>query len=575
MRLVRAMRICLAAVIAILLMPASAAVLLEDPPGDLRMEVYETYATAQPGDWEGLDLLFLNITEAPEDLFFKVGLVGLPDCTGGVCFDGPDIRTHFRYGQVGYYTQQGVSFDGFGVGRLMQVIEGQTNGRAIAVNLENTLDSDTDTMTLRVPRDLIVDESGNPLLRGRNITDIWTNTYGQFNFGGPSPDLQSDQDLFVQRDDMGIDAPASIVLRHGGFDGDGPLALQVESPFRASNGGAATYAYAIEVTNLGTQDEEAAVTVHDLPPGWRAEVQPGFELPLGATTTFPVVVHTPSGHQHGGTDRITVRFDASVGWTSAELGVHYVDVPQPAGHHPDLFLHARDLGTFGAFSEAFGGSAGDLWMNTLEEDADDNGIEVQGYNQGNGIMWTACLRPELRLGLDLNASKDGWMGVGIRTDLPQNIALAGRLLRLGPGEPILGCYNGRWDDRDVTQIATLATDPLALDASGAADVRMSVVPTAPGDYVRFEHGATLVLELTATLDRTIGPSRVFLQPGAQLHLPIDEYRDERPPGFIDGSAQTFQANATTTPTAPVGAKDSPLAVVWVLVPLAVVAARRR
>lgn len=569
----------------VLLLPmASAQWLLEDPSGDVEVSSYNNSAGA-PGNWQAVDLLAVGIIEEPEDLLFTVDIEGFPDCEGGQCANAGDLRTYFQYGELAYYVQQGVDPLGNAYGQLHSVQPGGVDGPAIATNLGAVKDIEASTVTARVPRELIVDEAGTPPAKDRTLTHIITRSYSQFSLGGPDFTNSGSDDMLVTRDQMGFDAPANFTFQFGGSTSSGTLYGMSPAPFRASNGGEATYRYAVELHNTGNTSTAVTMNIQGLPSGWTfARPNGTLTIEPGAQTLFNILIHTPSGHQHGGSDVFHLFVEDQsddANWARIELGVHYLSVPQPAGHHPTLWLHTLTDGTVATAAAAFGGDDGRIWMNTLENDPGDEQIPVVGQEGPGGFLgqttrWSICMIPNLRLGLDMDLERTGSLAVTLGATAPHiGVQVTGRLLHIGGPEPLDFCDPGFYNGRVQALIAT-------LDGSGAKDVTsgqqsfdLTLTPLPAGDYIPFEEGAQLVLELEATFTGgDPGPGGLSLYPGGRMDLPLLEYYDARPAGLIGGEEEIVEVPLGSFDEAPAETKQSPAT--WVVAPVLIaILARRR
>ncbi len=575
----------LALVLAVLLVPlASAQWLLEDPAGDVEASSYNNSSGA-PGNWQAVDLLALGIVEEPEDLLFTVDIEGLPDCEGGQCINAGDLRTYFQYGELGYYVQQGVDALGNAYGQLHSVTPGGVDGPAIATNLGATLDIQDSSVTAKVPRDLIVDEAGTPPIKDRSITHILTRSYSQFSFGGPDVTNSGSDDMLVIRDQMGFDAPANFTFQFGGSTFQGTLQALSPAPFRASNGGAATYRYDINLLHTGDAETTLDIKVEGLPQGWSFQ-RPNGTLTVGPATQkdFAVLIHTPSGHQHGGSDVFHIAItDAGdkANWARVELGVHYLSVPQPAGHHPTLWLHSLSDGTIATATALFGNDGGRIWMNTLEEDPGDEQVPIVGQEGVGGFQaqttrWSICMIPNLRLGLDMDLSQTGRLEVPIGGTAPHTgVQLTGRLLHIAGPEPLDFCDPSLYNRRDQAEIARFDGGATQDILNNVQSFTLTATPLPAGDYIPYEPGAQLVLELEATFTGgDPGPGGLAIHPGGRLDLPLLEYYDASPPGLIGGQIAGNGTDIGTFEDEPAEAKESPVG--WFLLPLllAILAKRR-
>ncbi|MEK6976022.1 MAG: hypothetical protein AABY18_06740 [Candidatus Thermoplasmatota archaeon] len=218
----------------------------------------------------------------------------------------------------------------------------------------------------------------------------------------------------------GVGASDEAVFPEGTFlttaGSTGALSLSTAIPVRSSNGEATTFHWPVLVSNLVEQDLDLTFVLDA--GGVEGRVPPGLRLAAGANATVNVYVTVPFNHEHG-----TMRlfpFTARAGpgeETTLKLGVDYPTVPQPAGHHPELWLH-------GSVEQVQGQdfNPGTPWMNTLEDDERantdlimpreencplgpdiDTGVPLVGPIEPPfdfGSYWSIALDPALAIGLD-------------------------------------------------------------------------------------------------------------------------------------------------------------------------------
>lgn len=561
--------------LALLLMPLAGAegtLVLEDPAGDVEMSSWGT-GTAAVGPWEAVDLLGLAMEEDPDSLFVTIDVGGFPSCEGGQCINAGDVRTYFMHGEAGYYVQQGLDPLGAAYGRLHHW-EGTPDGPVIDRALGAVKDIDETTVTVRVPRAYLIDESGAPPMRGSELTDIHTRSYSQFSLGGQDPRGGEDDDMLVTRDRMGFEDMGNFTFRLGGATSNGPISIQSDAPFRSSNGGAATYRYELTVSYDGQTETRLDFGITGLPAGWTF-LRPNGTLNVlpGEHRDFAILIETPSSHQHGGSDTFDLRIEDVRDpdtWAQIELGVHYLTIPQPAGHHPSLFLHTLTDGLAAQALAAFGNDDGRIWMNTLEDDPGDENVGVvaqEGFGgfQAQRGVWSVCMIPNLRMGLDFDLDRLGEATFKIGSTAPYNqVTLTGELLHIEGREPLDFCAPQLYRNRESTVLATLG-DGSPVDLLGSqSDVELVLTPTTESDVVPYSEGAQLVLEIVASYtggDPTHDGIRLY---EGRLDLPLVEYFDERPPGFVGGAGESINTTLDDLDVAPPAKKQTPLPVIVVM-----------
>lgn len=171
----------------------------------------------------------------------------------------------------------------------------------------------------------------------------------------------------------------------------GQFVLETPTPIRSSNGLETTMLYQVQANNYGTQTVTVDLEVMDAPNGWRVHMPAGIEVLPGTNLKFPVAISIPFMHDHGQTLQTTI--EAKTGdelLSSVQLGVTWPEIPQPAGHHDEIYFHGDESG---------------VWMNTFPGEqllirGGDAGIGTQPNNRVQGTAWFAPLSPELGIGLD-------------------------------------------------------------------------------------------------------------------------------------------------------------------------------
>lgn len=566
--------------------------LLSDDAGDVEVKLYDN-AAAAPGSWGAVDLRSLAMTEDRDFIHVTVGIDAWPDCTGGTCVNAGDLRTHLEYNGAEYVVQQGVNLQGF-----TYAILNLQNGNSFQLTRMGFMDSERDeaavTITAHIPRELLLDGSGAPPRKDASFTDIYTYSYSQFSLGGFNPDDPTGPptDMLTTEDNMGFDAPATFLLALGGSDASGPVELDSPAPYRASNGGQATYQFALEAIFRGDGEPLFELEFEGVPDAWNVERPNGLlRLPTNTPAEFSILVETPFGHQHGGSESFVLRIrsiDNPDLWAETELGIHHLSIPQPSGHHPTMYFHSRATAApFDVVSPVLGGTSGSLYANTLQEDEGDQGVDTQGWTSLPGqdrFRFAACLEPELLMGVDVNMTLEGLFAATFSSTVPLNdVVLQGRVLHLAPGAPINNCVHSIYQGREETIISTFGPSA-PQSVGGSTTFELPVLPDAGGEYIPYASGALLVVEFEISPE-TIpgdtgpnGPLTLKMSPGGSITLPLDEYKDARPAGLVGLGAEAPAPAATPEADAfdqEPESKGSPAGFALVPVALLALLARRR
>ncbi len=535
--------------------------LVEDPAGDVQA-TFDGNAVPAPGQFTAIDLRSFAIREDPAGFVLDVQVEGLGD---GLRPDWGNVQVRLTFDGVLFYVNFNRAQDSAAYfGSVIRVVEGE--GYEFVRSIPVDRDLATGHLWLRLERQDLVGAGGQRPGRGDQLTELtvigsaaagyMAQPQNQLGAGPWIPTWIGD----IMPDDG---AAPPVDVQFGGGDGEG-ASLEADEPFRASNGEATTYLYTLKATHRGDGTARYRVFLEGLPAGWNATL-PGalLDLPAGVPVEFPLYVTTTFKHEHGTAAAFQVHLheQEGAGWAMAELGVDYLAVPQPAGHHPDLWLHSNYFSNaIGAVNEALGGTNGYASMNTLEDDPGDAHVPIVGMSSVGDVdsttfRWSVCLEPGLRLGLDFDLSRAGAIELPIQTVRPlPGATLGGRLLHLAPGEPLSYCYPGNYADRDATILAELAGTPTEVAANSAATLTAAIQPLEAADYVPAQEGAALVLELELTVAApgawgNGGPKLA----GGHLQLPLNEYHDALQvtvPGSGEAAAAGFVAEAGDAKDAP-------------------------
>jgi hypothetical protein len=327
------------------------------------------------------------------------------------------------------------------------------------------------------------------------------------------------------RDQVGTGTLGDYVVSRSA-PGVGHVALTSMSPFRSSNGLATTYIFELDLHNLADASDAAFVKLDQIPADWKMS-WPGFvEVPAKSSVKFPIAATVPFSHLHGKETYVNVtatsQRDPSVS-SRFTIGVVWTKIPQPAGHHAELYVHVDD--------------AGDSWVNTLAEDpdakADAKGDPCCFSYSGTrkSYRWDVPLNPPLQSGLDFD------LGRTLHAELHTLFREAAR------PNATLRVYVEREDRSSVT----IAQGSLPAAEVKANDIRAWVfdLPILPqADRIPFVEESNLFMEVEVAYDRESSPlgavttSRqqdpypLLVQEHARLDLPLVEYVDQVDEGLL-------------------------------------------
>ena len=420
--------------------------------------------------------------------------------------------------------------------------------------LQAFADVATRTFNTTVPWEMVIEPGGNSPSPGEpvrllEVASAWTPSV----LGGPhNPFIVSGtgrEEALVTGDRAPF--PDGTFLSVAGAVGDLSLATPLATRF--SNGEATTMHWPVEVGNKGGRELDVTLTLDA--PGGEGRAPPGVRLGPGEMKAVNVYVTLPFAHDHGAVRTFTLTASSGTGdRAKLSLGVDYPAIPQPAGHHPDLWLHGS-MRTIGGTVPFLGNG----WMNTAETDERSNAPHVagdQGVCPGSpsqplggslewGTQWSFGLDPGLRMGLDGRLDQTASLDV---TLLGKAAVPAGTLhARLALGHRDYSIEADLFQDNEsvIASAAIPATPgpmavPVHLDLpmppeldlvapSRDNDVRLVLLfcPDAPAP-------AGIVVAGAATFAAFVDAQPYSILTGGHLRLPLEEYHDAIP---VSGAGQ--------------------------------------
>lgn len=326
--------------------------------------------------------------------------------------------------------------------------------------------------------------------------------------------------------------PADAVLSVPGASEPTGLSLSTPRPVRFSNGEATTYHWPVAVTNLGAAPVEVvfeAETTREVEvrlPG-AARIEPGSSAMVDVFATVPFV------HEHGGERAVIVQAISGGKQTTLPLVVRYLDIAQPAGHHPNLFLHADNAG---------GGDSGLMWMDTVQapERFHDSRMDFSAgtcYPDSDDLNGQASmgavfvLDPALLIGLDARIEEAARLEGMLDLVAPSN---AGRFVfDFVLYDPLSGS-----NPRIVTNGNALPGIAVAAGTLGQVPIDLEIPLPSELDNLPPGSGQNLALRSVFCADVTAAPNAPGTQPGllhgAFLQMPLNEYHDAIPLSASEG-----------------------------------------
>ncbi len=501
---------------------------LEDSTGDTTSTIVGV-APAVGNDPSALDLVSLAVAEDSDSVDFILEVANL-DQENPTPYDGGNVHVEFAHGDTTYrvrFDRDTVS----GTPRYWASLWVFDSGRGGFVNqasLDIGVDLGTSTMTVEVPRPWLVDGNGTAPTAGRSLERFraFSVNADPFFFG---------QGGFVQvRDNMpdsGFgDDPYAFVL---GIKQSGDARLTSDNPSRASNGEAGTFVYGVRLHNLAPDEALFDLSTASVPNNWEITLPAStIRIPGNASREFPILATVPFAHQHGTFEsfHLIAQSRADAGSTGRiELGIRYLEVPQPAGHHDQVYLHTREVAQNQGGIRVSTAPATTAFMNTVEDhDRDQNVLVPPGQGQffqpgQRFFQWNIYLEPGLEMGLDFDVEDAGELSATFSSELgfPAS-TLSGQLIH----------ETGQVDrDGDLVSVTeTVLADLLPSTAQSigtSTEFSVVVQPTAEADLVPYSQHAALRLRLVLQTDGPhAGTMQVIPQLAeGQMRLPLNEYRD--------------------------------------------------
>lgn len=497
---------------------------LEDSDGDAVVRL-GGLADAPTGFYPSTttDLLGFTISEVPQAFTFDLSVADLdPDTEveGDVTFYNVDFNHADRAYRLNYIRQNlggGVFYGG-----QVQVYDA---ARQQYVFHFGDVDFDVDTgrsiLSMVVPRDALLDGNGTAPTVGRDFTLFRAFARSStFGIEGGAPIRVDDA---MPDDGFGLDYAVEQGIQQQGHG-----RLFSDNPVRASNGEEATFVFYVQAVNLAPEDDRFALATEGVPNGWTVTLPASvIRIDGNSTQRFPVLVSTPFSHSHGNFEDFILTLTSQSDSSSVgrlQMGIRYLEVPQPAGHHDRLWIHA-EASRFQNFFSPVLGVENIAYFNAIDDDGrTDDSLQVapQGYGggpNGNEYRWDLYLEPGLQLGLDFDLDRTGVIDVDFVSDMPMDgVVLTGRLSH----------YLGGLDGKETVLAEIASTTPKPL--SGTSTFSSIITPTAASDFIPYTQEAALVLHLTL---RDAGAPAILgfdaagprLLPGGELTLPLFEYRD--------------------------------------------------
>lgn len=505
--------------------------LATDPVGDVVLSIQGQPAGSGSQLYPGADLVALRLVESTTGFTWTVEVADLRPASEETGVDGVQASIAFDHHGRFFSLELSLSLQALSNGGFAALYMADAPAGPYTQTWFSFFQPDltADTMAIEVPREALADLDGATPYPGRmlgNISVTASSTLSNASIGLALTTVPFPLDARDRMPEPGTPLPSYAV--QVGVLQTGHARLASPQPFRASNGEATTFVYEVEASNIGETNASFELVAVGAP----ARVDVVVPVPLlviaaGETVQVPVLATIPFGHQHGGVDRFTLELTDLDDPTSVgrlEMGIRYLEVPQPAGHHNTLWLHMppednNQGGVALLFREAF--------MNTQDQDeAAGPGPYYSAGLSGGGTSWTNFwnfqLAPGLEMGLDMDRAGVGQLSLEVGTTLPLLAATLSGTLYVGTTD---------FFDEDVT-LATFQSEPVDIDPNGRHTYVVAVQPADNVLPVPFEPGRNLFLDVSIEYQGAPSPliglaqDTPYIAPGGFLQLPLREWHDD-------------------------------------------------
>ncbi len=499
-----------------------------DPADDNDLEEgspAEQDTAAEAGDFRAL---YMG-ESANGDILLKIHLTDVPETTTGSTFGGNGYYDVFFVGlgkeyevSLRYYPYRDTDDDNriyaYFYSRTLECCNYDYFGEIDVVD-----DTEANTFTVTIPRSLLTDLDGRLVSPGTIFSQVYATSDYDTDESTATFGLVRSEDRMP---DSGVGSGQFETTY--GIISSGHLSVYSPLPLRTSNGEATTFLFEVEITN----DGDFLDTVHPEWSGglesWTVTFPSGpMRLEPGESRALPFLVTVPFAHEHGVYHPFTVSFQSQSdpeARGNIELGIRYTAVAQPAGHHPEVFLHSP---------------GSDAFFNTVEEFEPVEGEEpdTNSYqcHSGDGIGQVVPLSPRLSMGLDFDMEAEGEATWLMTADQDSNDYTINAYFVVSSGDGPNQCGIARGDVPSGAVAMVESTEPMTIRSGEVVEYTAPIIPLAEGDYVDFNENNQLYLAIRIVSPE--GSTTPFGNPGTGLGdpaweagskflLPLLEYHDD-------------------------------------------------
>lgn len=470
---------------------------------------------------DSVDLLSLNVVELDEAVVFDVALATMGERAGS------EFSIFFEWHGVEFAIEAfrgNPTFGNFAFASLYRSVDGDFERMG---PLGMTVDSSKATAKVTLPKVFVLDLSEKAPTRGDTFSAIRAEAYGTtigFNIMGSQP-----MRFYDQMPDEG--EGAAFTLQLGDF-ASGHLLLMTEDRLRLSNGGATTFVFQAVLSNNASYEDEVTLELVGMPESWNGTIQSPVKVPPNSERVIAVLASVPFEHTHGGFDGFNVSAVSKKDPNSRatlRLGVLHTPIPQPAGHHSELYLHAKPANS-GPFATLFPFSRG--YFNTDSTHDTDAPQMDPNRASDDGTMWYIPLNPGLGLGVDMDLNRTGTIEGSILGRANGEAQVSAKLFLFEQTEK---------GNEEGLLLASGKPVTITLNMQTPATFKFNLNPTPDSDYVPYKKGQNLVLQVFMKSDSPnfccvggqTGPA--LMTKDFKMVLPLNEYHDQLT-GMADVSA---------------------------------------
>ncbi len=403
-----------------------------DPVNDVRMTTSDGKLRNGAGGqaWTNLDILAGGVFEETDDaLTFFLNVTDLkPEQDPALPKSQPTYWFYFSYGDRGYRvvgtTDLSTPFDAAAgspqrAARLEVAYDDVVFNPVADATID--LDFENNQILFTVDRSHIRDHNEAPLGKGEFLSQFWGYSRSLGWFGIQAPPINN---FVVEAGPPAYSDEAPDFGSKGGLYQTvagrqlhkGLLLAASEDPVRWTNGEATTFVYYVRVFNEGSTDLSIKLSHEGADPSWQVAFSDRLKIPAHSSINVTFHVGIPFGHFHGKLHDFIVTFatDDGAHWAKQPLAVYWPVIPQPAGHHPMLWLHSKYQPREAPFENL--GDAVHGWFSAADADTEvfDEQVPIRADRidgpaaDGRSVAkWTFKLEPTLRMGLDFLLDQQG------------------------------------------------------------------------------------------------------------------------------------------------------------------------